>query len=188
MHARARWRFTEAEYLAIEEASDQKHEFIDGQVIAMAGGSEPHNVISLNIGAELRAGLRRAGCSCRAYSSDQRIAVQSRGTYVYADASVACQPIESDGQTLLNPRVVVEVLSPSTRDDDRGTKLAGYLSIPSVTDVLLVEQHIQRVEHHRRVGPGASSCEVVTAGAVKFEGLGFEIPLSEIYFSVELPG
>lgn len=187
MQARTRMIFSAAEYRALDDASDDKNEFIDGRIIAMAGGSPDHNAIVVNISAELRAGLRRCGGGCRVFSSDQRVQITASGNCVYPDVTVACPPAHFDGQTLLNPRVIVEVLSPSTADYDQGEKLARYLTLPSVTDVLLVSQDTRRVEHHRRAGPGASSREVVTAGAIKIDALGVEVPLDEIYHLVELP-
>lgn len=183
MHARARPHYTEAEYLALEDASDRKHEFIDGEIIAMAGGSARHNAISLNVGGALTARLK--GRPCRAFSSDQRVATAAGGDYVYPDIVVGCPPFDLDGATLRNPRLVVEVTSPSTRQHDQSTKLRIYQSIASVTDVLLVEQDTQRVEHHRRVGAETWMMQPVTEGAVTLTGLEVELPLDEIYADLD---
>lgn len=188
MHARTRTQFTAAEYLALDDASEWKNELIDGRILAMAGGSRAHSLIAMNISAELRAALKGCGRPCEVYTSDRRVQLASSDSFVYPDASVACPPVEFDGHSLLNPRVIIEVLSPSTEDYDRGEKLARYLAIPSVTDVLLIAQDARRVEHHRRAGPGGSSKEVVTSGVIAIESLGVEVALDEIYYLVDLPG
>ena len=139
-----------AEYLAWEREQPEKHEFHEGEVFAMAGGSRRHNLLAVAAGAELRAALR--GGDCRVLSSDQRIAAPAGRRYVYADAVVACGPSPEDdaGELLTNPSVVVEVLSKSTERYDRGDKWEAYQEIPSLTDYLLLAQRAVRVEHFRR--------------------------------------
>lgn len=191
MYARAQAFFTEAEYLALEAASDRKHEFIDGEIIAMAGGSPAHNVICANI--IIGIGRRLLGRPCRVVTSDQRLCVDDEGgTYVYPDVMVVCPPFatrEGSPTTFIAPRVVVEVLSPGTEGHDRNRKWPLYQSIAALTDVLLVEQSTRRVQHHRRVGPDEWLVRFVTAGEVAFESLEVSLPIDEIYSGVdELPG
>lgn len=179
MYARAIPHHTVADYLAFERASDQKNEFVDGQIIAMAGGSLAHNAITLNIASGLHT--RLMGRPCRAFSSDTRVSIEVGDAFFYPDAIVACPPYERRDLSLVAPRVVVEVLSPSTARYDRETKAPLYRSIPTVTDLLLVEQSSQRVEHHRRADGGEWSVAVITEGSVELRALEVALPLAEIY-------
>src|SRR5262245_30524586 len=137
----ARQRFSFEEYLAFEEVSNVKHEFLDGQVWAMAGGTPDHAAICANITTALSNQLRDK--PCRVYSSDLRVRVRATGLGTYPDVTVIFDRFESDpsdpkGNTAVNPRVIVEVLSPSTQQYDRGEKLDHYKQIPSLQEVVLV--------------------------------------------------
>src|SRR5580698_2706245 len=115
--------WTPDEYLAMERSSPEKHEYCDGEVFAMAGASEKHNLIVANVVGELRNLLRRR--PCKVYPSDMRVKIPATGLYTYPDASIVCHrpAFEDDtADTLLNPQAIVEVLSDSTEDYDRGTK------------------------------------------------------------------
>jgi len=149
----ARQRFTFDDYLVLEETSAAKHEFLDGQVWAMAGGSPEHGAIAANVIVLLGSQLRDR--PCRVFTSDVRIRVKATGLATYPDVSVVCGRQESDpddrhGNTVINPRVVVEVLSPSTEDYDRGEKLAHYKQIPSLQEIVLVAHEERRIELWRR--------------------------------------
>lgn len=120
-------RLTPAEYLEIERAAPCRSEYFDGEMFAMAGGSPRHSLIKVNIGSEIRERLKRS--SCTAYDSDLRILVSATGLYTYPDVSVICGPLEFQDQrqdTVLNPRLIVEVLSDSTEAYDRGKKFSHY--------------------------------------------------------------
>ncbi len=178
-----------AEYLAWEREQPEKHEFHDGEVYAMAGGSERHNFLSLAVGAELRGVLR--GTECRALSSDQRIASVDGKRYVYADCVVVCgrRPHGEEADVVSLPTVIVEVLSASTERYDRGDKWDLYQRLPSLTDYLLVAQRSIRVEHFRREvdaggwryrthGPG-DTVELASSGRLLVDALydgAFELP------------
>lgn len=187
MHPRARTRFTVAEYLAVDAVSDQKNEYVDGYILGRPVTGRAHNLITANICVALGAALRGER-RWEVYGCEQRVGDAGRGWFAYPDGVVACAPVAFDGHTLLDPRVVVEVLSPGTAAYDRGDKLRGYLALPSVSDVLLVAEDARRVAHHRRVGAGAASAVEVTAGGVAIGSLGVEVALGEIYRGVELPG
>ena len=183
-------RYTVAEYLAMERASPTKHEYFDGEIFAMAGGSAGHSVITGNIAGELRQRLKSH--PCRVYSSDMRIACPS-GLRTYPDVSVGCGEPRFEDQrqdTLLNPQIIIEVLSPSTEKYDRGRKWANYQSIPSLREYVLVLQDSMRVEHYSREA-GADEWILRTAtdrdASVLFPSLGCEVPMTEIYAKVELP-
>lgn len=142
-----------AEYLAWEREQAGKHELVDGEVLAMVGGSPRHNALSVNVASELRVALRPRGCS--ALSSDQRITFPP-DRYVYPDATVVCgDPELRSDDVLANPAVLVEVLSRSTEEYDRGLKWVGYQKLGSLTDYLLVAQAEERVEHYRRNADGS---------------------------------
>lgn len=178
MHARAYRPYTEAEYFALEEESELRHEFIDGQIYAMAGGTGAHSLISANVVGVLHALLR--GKPCRPFTADRRIEIEATGDYVFPDAVVICPPFDLAKLSTSTPRVVVEVLSPSTRKRDLSLKLPLYRSIATLTDALFIEPKTRRVVHHRRVG-GEWSERVVTEGAVPLASLEIELPLDEIY-------
>lgn len=145
-----------AAYLAEERGRDEKHVFWDGEVFAMAGGSPTHNLLVAAVLGELRAHLR--GRSCQPYGSGQRIGLPGGKLagprrYVYPDASVVCRPVlldPDDQDAILNPSLVVEVLSASTEAFDRGDKFLGYRSLESLTDYLLISQTVAQVEHYAR--------------------------------------
>ena len=148
-----RQRFFFDEYLALEERSAVKHEFLDGHVWAMAGGSPDHGAVAANIIAILSNQLR--GRPCRVFTSDVRIRVKATGLATYPDVSVVCGKQETDPEdpkngTVINPCLLVEVLSPSTEDYDRGEKLAHYKQIPSLQEVVLVAHEENRIELWRR--------------------------------------
>ncbi len=125
---------TVAEYLALEEGARERHEFLDGQIWAMSGGTDAHDALSIAIAAEFRTALR--GDECTARGSNLRVKSLATGLYTYADALMVCCPRFEDEKrtTLLNPRVVVEVVSESSEGYDRGDKFAHYRTIESVGD------------------------------------------------------
>lgn len=147
---------TEDEYLAFERTSDERHEFVNGEVFAMAGGTSNHSTVMMSIGAELRFALRKR--RCQTHAADMRIYIPTSGRYVYADASVVCgkpQFKDETHDTLLNPRVVVEVLSPSTEAYDRGEKFEHYQTVPSIMHYVLAAQDKPRIEVFTRMGDGS---------------------------------
>lgn len=139
-----------ADYLQVEENSPTKHEFCRGEIFAMAGGTFNHAKIGLNITSYLHELLR--GKPCQPMNSDMRISTPS-GLDTYPDISVYCNTPElaDNDRTLLNPVVIIEVLSPSTRNYDRGDKFMLYRSIPCLRDYVLVESESVLVEHYQRI-------------------------------------
>jgi Uma2 family endonuclease len=138
--AALRVKMTEDEYLAFERASDERHEYADGEIFAMSGGTGVHGRIAMSVGSELRIALRGRKCGVQ---SDVRVYIPKTQRYVYPDASVVCGGAEykdATKDTLLNPQVIVEVLSPSTEGYDRGDKFAQYRSMPSVKHYVLAAQ------------------------------------------------
>jgi Uma2 family endonuclease len=153
----SRRKLTLDDYFDVELRSEAKHEYLHGEVLAMAGGSPRHNAVAANLLRILATALR--GGPCRAYASDQRIATPD-DLYTYPDLSVFCGvPVWVGGRpaTGTNPSALVEVLSDSTRDYDRGEKLALYQRIPSLRDVLLVEPGFVQIQRWRRTDDAGSS-------------------------------
>ncbi len=149
-------RLSPEEYLAFERASEDRHEYADGEIFAMSGGTIAHSEITGNIYGELRNAVRPRGC--RVLNGDMRIHIEATGRYVYADALILCdKPLFHDGRmdTLLNPKLVVEVLSDSTEAYDRGDKFAGYRTIPSLRTYVLASQKEPRIEVFSRQADGS---------------------------------
>ncbi len=175
-------------YLALEREAPGKSEYFAGEMFAMSGASRRHNLISLNLGAELRAQLRHR--PCEVYTSDMRVKVSPTGLYTYPDVVVVCGEPEFEdtmGDTLLNPTILVEVLSQSTEDYDRGRKLEHYRTIPSLQEYLLVSQekaHIVHYVRHSDVSWLLSDTSGLDA-FIALRAIGCEIALSEIYAKVD---
>lgn len=140
-----------AEYLAFEEASETKHEYLDGEVFAMAGGTITHSALAMAVGTALSNALRDR--RCRVLSSDARVRSKKTRLATYPDVTVVCQSIEvddDDAHGVLNPTLIVEVLSESTEGYDRGAKAAHYRRIPSLREYVLVSQREPLIEVYRR--------------------------------------
>src|SRR5262245_54952093 len=151
MSAAPKRKLTTAEYLAFERNAEQKHEFVNGEMFAMAGASPEHNSVTENLSIEI--GSRLKGGPCRTYSRDLRVKVHRTGLYTYPDLIVVCGKPEFDPlhrDTLVNPQVVFEVLSPSTESYDRGAKFRHYQQLPSVREYVLVSQDRAQVDRFVR--------------------------------------
>jgi Uma2 family endonuclease len=183
--------FTVEEYLGYETGSydsglPHKHEFIDGSILAMAGAGLAHNVIVLNIAA----GIHRNPAGCLVVTSDMRVRVEHATTWVYPDVAAVCgKPdiLDTRPQTLLNPTLLVEVLSPSTSAYDRNLKAPRYRACDSVREVLLVDPRAVQLELWVRDGEAGWRVETITdPGAVlRLATVGVEIPVAEIYAGSE---
>jgi Uma2 family endonuclease len=165
-------RATYADYLAVEQTSEHRHELIDGVIVAMAGGSDEHNAIVGRFAMVLGLGLSGA---CRYFSPDQRFWIPATARGRYADGSIICGRPEHpphDGQATINPSVVVEVLSPSTEGDDEGDKRRDFQSIDSLEAYVLAAQDERRVVVYRRDETGAWAQEPEVFG----DGQRFVLP------------
>lgn len=178
------------QYLALERSAGYKSEYVNGHIYAMSGASREHNLIAGNLFAEIRAQLR--GRPCEVYVSDMRVQVRSTGMYTYPDVVALCdEPGFDDAQldTLLNPAMIVEVLSPSTEGYDRGEKFAHYLRLGSLQDYVLVAQDKVRVEHFARQDASADQwvfTEIRSLeGTLHLASIGCDIAVREIYSRVE---
>jgi Uma2 family endonuclease len=180
----SRQRFTFREYIALEEVAAVKHEFLDGHAWAMAGGSPEHAAIAANVIALLAVSLR--GTPCRVFSADLRVRVKASGLSTYPDVTVVRGPLERDpddpsGNTVINPTVVVEVLSPSTEDYDRGEKVAHYKQIASLQEIVLVAQDEQRLEIWRRQGDRWTLGIAAGSGRLHLASLAIDASVAEVY-------
>lgn len=179
-----------AEYLEWERAQRDKHQFLHGEVFAMAGGSPRHNRLCVNVLAQLHANLR--GGPCGPFSSDQKIYIPATGNFVYPDSTVVCGPVQLHAGTsdvIDNPKVVVEVLSKSTEQHDRGDKWEDYRSVPSLTDYVLLSQRIARVEHYGRESDGSWRYRVAGPGGRLELTTGLLLVVDELYETAfDVPG
>jgi Uma2 family endonuclease len=177
------------EYLEVERKAEFKSEYFNGEMFAMAGASADHVRIVTNISGELRQRLK--GRECWAGSTELRTFIPATGMFTYPDVFIVCgeqKTLDTEFDTLLNPNVIFEVLSDSTENYDRGRKFAHYQSIVSLSDYVLVAQDKVRVERYKRQPSGDWLLSVFTSlgESIPFPELGCELPLSEIYFLVEL--
>jgi Uma2 family endonuclease len=178
----SRHRYTYQQYLAFEHDSPTKHEYVDGEILAMAGGTPRHNALAMRIGTAIDSGR---SANCVAFQSDQKIRVLATGRVTYPDVSMVCGPLERDPAdpdrtVVTNPTLLVEVLSPSTEEVDRSSKWRDYQLIPSLQEYLLVSQAQSRIEIYRRLSSGNWEYVDVREGIVKL-ATGATLDLSLIY-------
>lgn len=184
-------RCTPAEYLATDRQSNEKYEYAFGEIFAMTGASLRHVGIAGNIAGELRTQLRQG--PCRVYSMDLRVCVDRNYRYTYPDVVVCCaepQLLDDALDTLLNPELIVEVLSESTRNYDRGDKFQQYRGIPSFREYLLVDQERVHVERYSKQSDGTWSLWETDAidGMVQLDSVGARLSVAEIYFKIDFSG
>ena len=187
-------RCTVEEYLAREGDARERHEFYHGEVFAMSGGTPDHSLIISNVNRELGNVLK--GRPCRVYESNLRVRVPRTSLYTYPDATVICgdrqfDPLDPRRETVTNPTLIVEVLSPSTETWDRGGKFQNYQQIESLREYVLVSSDKPLVETFRRQNAGSVAWIYVAAAGpdarVSLASLGVDLPLTEIYSGVEFP-
>ncbi len=184
MSATAERMFTELEYLDQERRAERRSEFYRGRIYAMAGASRAHNLIIVNLVRELSQKLK--GRPCEVYASDMKVCIKPTGLYTYPDVTVVCgEPRFDDAQSdiLLNPKIIIEVLSPSTEAYDRGDKFEHYRRLASLSDYILVSQHRCRIELFSRQADGRwLLVEISEPGAnLTLDSIGCVLPLAEIY-------
>ena len=184
-------RLTPKEYLTLERTAEYKSEYLAGEIFAMAGASERHVSIVANLMYILVGQLK--GRPCKAYSNDLRLKVSLTGLYTYPDIIVICgASLFADEQkdTLLNPTVLIEVLSESTEAYDRGKKFDHYRTLASVSDYLLVSQDQHKIEHFVRQADNRWLFSAHTAldDVVEVTSIACTLPLQDVYDKVELSG
>lgn len=170
------------EYLEMEDAALEKSEYVDGEIHAMTGTTISHNRISLNLALLLKTHL--AGSPCEPFMADIKVHAARANAFYYPDLVVRCQPeaLTGDSKIITDPTLIVEVLSPSTENTDRGKKLSAYRKIPSLQEYVLVAQDERSVEIYRRQGDiGWSYLAFTDDEAVEFASLGLSLPMATIY-------
>ncbi len=180
--AAPRLRFSFREYLRVDAESPAKHEFLDGMILAMAGGSPEHAALAMAVGAALQRQLE--GKRCRVYSADLRIRVPASGFAGYPDVTVVCERLErdpEDASTATNPAVVVEILSPSTEQYGRGEKLRQYQELASLLHVVLVSYDEKRIDVWSRNEAGWALTTANAGGRVRLDGIGCALDVDEVY-------
>ena len=181
---------TAEEYLVLERQAETKSEYIDGEMVAMTGGTSEHSLVTMNVGGLLWQQLRQG--SCRVYTGDLRVRILAADVYYYPDLSVVCgEPCFEEGNrdNLLNPILIVEVLSPSTESYDRGGKFQNYQTLQSLQEYVLVSQNQPRVEHFLRQDGHVWLYTDVSGldNTASLSSIGCQLPLADIYARVEFP-
>jgi Uma2 family endonuclease len=178
----AKRKMTYEEYLAFERASDEKHEFVNGEIFAMTGAKRPHNIAAGNLFASLHAQLR--GKPCQPFGSDMRVR-SPHGVAMYPDVFVVCGPPamgDDVDDEITNPVVIVEVLSRSTSRYDRNDKFAHYRTIPSFREYLLVSTEARRIDHYVRLDSGSWTMTSYTEGqSLHLPSIDCTLSIDEVY-------
>jgi Uma2 family endonuclease len=183
-------RYTYVDYVALEESSPTKHEFFQGEIYAMAGGSEEHSALAAEVLRILGNAL--ADRPCRAHTSDLRIYVEATGMATFPDASVICGKLQqhaaSPRTTALNPMLLVEVTSDSSEEYDTTTKLQSYQTIASLQDYLVVSHRERRITLHFRGSDGSWQTRVAIAGGkLSLSSVPAELQVDELYRASTIP-
>ena len=190
MSALPKKKLTPQEYLAIERAADFKSEFFDGEMFAMAVISKDHSRITVNLTGGFHAAIR--GKDCELFSSDLRVKVSANGLYTYPDLTIVCGPVDVEDEqvdVLLNPTLIIEVLSPGTEHYERGKKFDLYRELDSLKEYVLVSQDQYRVEQFLRGNGSEWGYRVAFKedDIVEFPSVGCSITLKDIYARVVFP-
>ncbi|MCK8604443.1 Uma2 family endonuclease [Desulfoferrobacter suflitae] len=185
----AQSRYTAEQYLELERRADYKSEFINGQIYAMSGANRIHNQITFNLAGLLHSQLR--GRPCEAYVADMRVKISSTGMYAYPDVAALCGDAlfeDTHLDTLINPTLIIEVLSPSTEAYDRGGKFAHYRKIQSLIEYVLIAQDRYSVERFlRQEDQWLFSESTDLSGVVHLQSIECDLSLRDIYDKVAIP-
>jgi len=179
--------YTPEEYLAIEREAEFKSEYFDGEMFAMTGASRKHNLISLNVAASLHNRLKKS--SCEVYTNDMRVKVNLTGLYTYPDIAIVCSTPEFEDaelDTLINPLVIIEILSPSTESYDRGKKFENYRTISSLAEYIMISQNRPYTEHYIRQSDNTWLFRETgdRAGVIYIASVECELTMEEMYAKV----
>jgi len=179
--------FTPKDYLEIEKISPIKHEYMQGQILAMAGASKAHVIITGNLSAQLINHLRGSGCL--AYATDMKVRLPSLNIFYYPDFAITCDERDrvSEEDFILHPRVIIEVLSDSTAAFDRGDKFADYQTIPELEEYLLIEQKKVIIEQYQRQSNNLWIPHIYHAGdLITINCINFSCPIEILYQNLEI--
>lgn len=173
--------YTYPEYLALEEESSIRHEYLDGEIYAMAGGTPDHAALAAAVLSIIRSQLPRG---CRAFTSDLRVRILSTGLATYPDGAVVCggtQRAPEDTIAVTNPIVLLEVTSNSSEEYDRGEKLRQYQAIPAAQEILILSHREPRISLHRRGDRGWTSIEAAAGESLSLHSLGILLRVEDVY-------
>ena len=173
---------TPEEYLAFEKQAEQRHEYVNGVIIAMAGASRQHNLLTLAFASLLRTHLR--GSPCRAYASDMKVNASHKGNdvFYYPDVMVACNEVGQNDYVEDRPTLIAEVLSPTTEARDRMEKLAAYTAIPELQEYVLIHQDKVSVDLYRNTGNGWEILRLRhETDTLQLRSIKFSVVLKELY-------
>ncbi len=182
--------WTPADYLAFERSHNDKHEFVDGRIVLLAGGSRNHALIGTNVASSLHQQLRTR--TCAVYGSDMRVVIPQMLRYVYPDITVVCGSATFEDaldDTLTNPTLIIEILSPSTERYDRGKKFQAYQTLEGFQEYLLIAQDAIVVEHFVRRSDKLWIFDVITdpTAVITLSSINCTLRLEEIYEKIVLP-
>jgi len=188
MSVQVQRKITPDEYLVMEREADFRSEYYNGEIFAMAGASRKHNLVCGNVFAAIHRQFRNR--SCEVYTGDMRVRVSETGLYTYPDVLAVCEPPRFDDEekdTLLNPTLIIEVLSKSTESYDRGEKFAHYRTIGSLKEYILISQNWFRIEHYMRQSGSQWMLSEFSdpEDTVELPSVGCSLKLSEVYDKVE---
>jgi len=173
------------EYLEGEVISIVKQEYIDGEVFAMAGASTKHNSISINVSSNIYSGLKKSNSTCRVFSSDMKVkASLSSTSFFYPDVMVVCDTDDEDDYYQNTPKLIVEVISKSTRRNDFTTKMMSYFNIPSLEEYVLIEQDFCQVYVYRK-NENWKSTAYFLGDEINFESIDTIISVEDIYYQIK---
>lgn len=177
------------EYLEIERETNSKFEYHDGSIYMMSGGTLNHGLICGNIFGEIRSALRAKGSNCRAMNSEIKVHIESKNCYLYPDTMIVCGEIdksENEPNSITNPKVIVEVLSKSTANYDRGDKFYLYRQLESLEEYILIDQKRAQIDTHKRQGDLWKLSRISgLENELEIEILGIKVKLEEIYHDIE---
>lgn len=181
---------TPEQYLEYDRNADSRNQYIFGEIVPMEAGTPWHSLIGNNVGRQL--GNRLSESSCRVFNSELRVSLDAKRGYVYPDATVVCGQLEyldAKKDTITNPKIAVEVLSPSTLNYDLGLKARLYWKVASLTDLIFIEQDKIGIEYWCRLSNGKWDKTILEndGDILKIESLNCEIPVTELYAGVEFP-
>ena len=180
--------YTPEQYLEMDRSAERRSEYVSGEIIAMAGASREHNLIVTNLVRDISVTLRRS--PCETYSNDMRVKGHDTKAYFFPDIVVGCAPLEFEDNSvdiLLNPVVIMEVLSPTTELGDKTWKFTHYRRLPTLKDYVMLSQYQPFIEHYTRQANGQwvlTDLQGLDA-VLSLPSIGCELPLSEIYERVE---
>lgn len=177
--------FTAADYLAWEPAQRDRHEYLDGEVFAMAGAEDRHVTVSMNIAFALRQHL--SGSPCRTYMSDMRLHVAAANSYFYPDVLVTCSALDlASTMVKAEPKLIVEVLSPSTAAYDRGVKFSHYRSLASLEEYVLIDLDTRSTDCYRKGADGLWVLHPFVRGeSVSLASVGLELSAAQLFAEVQ---